>query len=169
VLPTSTGHSNGTAEISFGPLARTGGASPSWNGTTCSNVYCHGSFTGGKVYAPTWTAPVTSTCGTCHGLPPVAPHPQNADCSACHTPAGWALAATARGGAAPPGQLARRLRAWSLAAACTGLGATRGGAARALLAAVAMAPGVFAQTVSTLAGSGTGEFADGIGTAASFF
>jgi predicted CxxxxCH...CXXCH cytochrome family protein len=85
VLPTSTGHSNGTVEISFGPLARTGGASPSWNGTTCSNVYCHGSFTGGKVYAPNWTAPVTSTCGTCHGLPPVAPHPQNADCSACHT------------------------------------------------------------------------------------
>jgi len=86
VLPNSTSHSNGTAEIAFGPLARTGGASPSWNGTTCSNVYCPGSFTGGNgSYAPAWTAPVTASCGTCHGLPPVAPHPQNADCSACHT------------------------------------------------------------------------------------
>src|SRR5512137_1517274 len=86
VVPTSTNHSNGTAEVSFGALARTGGTNPSWSGTTCSNVYCHGSFTGGNPsYAPNWTSPAATTCGTCHALPPAAPHPQNNDCSTCHT------------------------------------------------------------------------------------
>ena len=86
VVPTSTAHANGTAEVAFGTLAGTGAASPAWNGTTCSNVYCHGSFTGGNTaYAPTWTSPVAASCGTCHGVPPAAPHTQNTDCSTCHT------------------------------------------------------------------------------------
>src|SRR5512137_1448247 len=90
VVPTSTTHSNGTAEVTFGALARTGGKNPSWSGTTCSNVYCHGSFTGGNPsYAPNWTSPAATTCGTCHALPPAAPHPQNNDCSTCH--AGYTL------------------------------------------------------------------------------
>ena len=86
VVPTSTAHANGTAEVAFGTLAGTGAASPAWNGATCSNVYCHGSFTGGNTaYAPSWTSPVAASCGTCHGVPPAAPHTQNTDCSACHT------------------------------------------------------------------------------------
>ena len=93
MLPASIPHSNGTVDVAFGPLARTGGTSPAWNGTTCSNVYCHGAFAGGNTgNAPIWTAPVTSTCGTCHGLPPAAPHPQNTDCSSCHT--GYTAAST---------------------------------------------------------------------------
>ena len=83
---TSTTHSNGTADVAFGGLALTGGATPSWSGTTCSNVYCHGNFTGGnKSYEPSWTSPAATTCGTCHALPPAAPHPQSTDCSTCHT------------------------------------------------------------------------------------
>ena len=86
VVPTSTSHSNGTAEIAFGTIAATGGTSPAWNGATCSNVYCHGSFTGGnRTYAPTWTSPAATSCGTCHGVPPVAPHSQSTDCGSCHT------------------------------------------------------------------------------------
>ncbi len=86
VVPTSNTHATGTAEIAFGTLAGTGSASPAWNGATCSNVYCHGSFTGGNTgYAPTWTNPSATSCGTCHGVPPAAPHTQNTDCSACHT------------------------------------------------------------------------------------
>ena len=86
VVPTSNSHSNGTAEIAFGTVAGTGGATPSWNGATCSNVYCHGSFTGGNAgYAPTWTNPAATSCGTCHGVPPAAPHTQSSDCASCHT------------------------------------------------------------------------------------
>ena len=86
VVPTSTSHSNGTAEIAFGTIAATGGTSPAWNGATCSNVYCHGSFTGGnRTYAPTWTNPAATSCGTCHGVPPAAPHTQSTDCGSCHT------------------------------------------------------------------------------------
>ena len=86
VVPTSTSHSNGTVEIAFGTIAATGGTTPAWNGATCSNVYCHGSFTGGnRTYAPTWTSPAATSCGTCHGVPPVAPHSQSTDCGSCHT------------------------------------------------------------------------------------
>jgi predicted CxxxxCH...CXXCH cytochrome family protein len=53
VVPTSFSHPDGKADVAFGTMARTGGASPSWSGATCSNVYCHGAFTGGNVsYAP---------------------------------------------------------------------------------------------------------------------
>src|SRR5512137_2257703 len=86
VVPTSTTHSNGSVEIAFGTVAGTGGATPSWSGATCSNVYCHGAFKGGNAgYAPTWTNPAASTCGTCHGIPPSAPHTQSTDCASCHT------------------------------------------------------------------------------------
>ena len=33
----------------------------------------------------TWTSPAATSCGTCHGVPPSAPHAQNADCAMCHT------------------------------------------------------------------------------------
>ena len=85
VVPTVVAHSNGTVDLAFGSLARTGSVSPAWNGSTCSNVYCHGSFAGGNAaYAPNWTAAATTACGTCHGVPPAAPHTQSTDCSACH-------------------------------------------------------------------------------------
>jgi predicted CxxxxCH...CXXCH cytochrome family protein len=84
-VPTSTSHATGTVAIAWGPLATSGGLTPSWNGSTCSSTYCHGSFKGGNAaYAPDWTRPSGAECGTCHGLPPPAPHPQNAACAGCH-------------------------------------------------------------------------------------
>ncbi|MEI7705672.1 MAG: CxxxxCH/CxxCH domain-containing protein, partial [Deltaproteobacteria bacterium] len=86
VVPTSQTHSTGTVEVTFGSLATTGGVTPSWNGTGCAASYCHGNFKGGNpTYVPTWTSPAATTCGTCHALPPAAPHPPGADCSTCHT------------------------------------------------------------------------------------
>jgi predicted CxxxxCH...CXXCH cytochrome family protein len=74
-------------EVTWGTLARTGRASPSWNGTGCSLSYCHGNFTGGNAaYVPSWTAPVANACGTCHGLPPTANgHTTSTACGTCHT------------------------------------------------------------------------------------
>ncbi|HEV7557562.1 MAG TPA: CxxxxCH/CxxCH domain-containing protein, partial [Kofleriaceae bacterium] len=85
------------ATIKFGSVA---GSKATWNGSTCTNVYCHGATlvdgstgAGGTSTVPTWTV-VTgaqSQCGSCHGLPPPAPHPQDADCGKCHntmTPGG---------------------------------------------------------------------------------
>lgn len=82
------------AEITWSSLA---GASSSWNrGTaTCSNVYCHGRFTGGKASnAPVWTAAGQAACGSCHD---VGSNPnllsgrhekhvveENLDCVECH-------------------------------------------------------------------------------------
>lgn len=85
------------AEIIFGNLA---GGTAAWNGTTCSNVYCHGATlkdgtgpAGGTATKPVWTV-VTgaqSQCGSCHGAPPPPPHPVDSDCGTCHptmTPGG---------------------------------------------------------------------------------
>jgi len=70
------------AELVFGGLAIQGESSAKYDAAThvCSNNYCHGPAT------PTWTRPRTEAeaCGSCHGLPPPAPHPQAQDCSACH-------------------------------------------------------------------------------------
>jgi predicted CxxxxCH...CXXCH cytochrome family protein len=75
------------AELTFGPKASARGASPAWNGVTCSGVYCHGAtLGGGTVHAPVWTNVngLQTQCGACHGLPPPAPHPQNSSCNLCH-------------------------------------------------------------------------------------
>ncbi len=86
---TSEGHidSDLPAEVSFGVLARTGGALPTWNGAavgTCAGSYCHGSAT------PVWTRldQGEAACGTCHGVPPTdgahAPTLTLRDCHSCH-------------------------------------------------------------------------------------
>jgi predicted CxxxxCH...CXXCH cytochrome family protein len=78
------------AYVIFGNLA---GSTATWNGSTCSNVYCHGATlndggnpAGGTTTKPIWTVVdgSQSQCGSCHGLPPPAPHPQDADCGKCH-------------------------------------------------------------------------------------
>jgi predicted CxxxxCH...CXXCH cytochrome family protein len=75
-------------QLAFGALARTAGATPVWNGSSCSASYCHGQFTGGNAgNAPLWTQVdgTQDACGTCHALPPGGSHPQNgAACSTCH-------------------------------------------------------------------------------------
>jgi len=94
----STGHIDSTpnAELSWGPLAVNGGASPEFtDDLTCKNTYCHGYFASGqKLNAPKWTVVNgrQSACGTCHKLPPDGPS-QNYEfvhtydhfrCATCH-------------------------------------------------------------------------------------
>lgn len=81
------------AELTFGTIA---GATASWNGSTCSNVYCHGatlkntngSAAGGTATKPVWTVVdgSQSQCGSCHGEPPPPPHINDPDCGKCHGP-----------------------------------------------------------------------------------
>jgi predicted CxxxxCH...CXXCH cytochrome family protein len=86
VVPSSTSHSDGAVNVTFGAKARTGGASPSWNGTSCATSYCHGAtLAGGTNQAPSWIGGASqAACGTCHGSPPPAPHVQSTGCGACH-------------------------------------------------------------------------------------
>jgi predicted CxxxxCH...CXXCH cytochrome family protein len=106
----AAGHidSTPTAELTWGGLAVTGGAAPTWNRTaaTCSNTYCHGRFNNGNATAaPVWTGTNQGACGSCHGLPPGGTHPAVgtalAGCSACHnqtmTAAGALIAPSAGG------------------------------------------------------------------------
>jgi predicted CxxxxCH...CXXCH cytochrome family protein len=83
------------AEITFSSVA-TGivdPLTPVWNGTTCSDVYCHrAKLAGGD---PQWTGPVSWTsdlpapgCESCHGWPPPPPHFQSTQCELCHS-ANW--------------------------------------------------------------------------------
>lgn len=77
------------AEITWGPLATTGGQSPAWDreNATCASTYCHGTtMSGGEHTIPLWTKVDGSqiTCDSCHGFPPPSPHPQSEACHACH-------------------------------------------------------------------------------------
>ncbi len=84
-----------TADLTWGPIASARGVTPTYqpsaDGTTatCTN-YCHGAaFAAGNgaVHAPVWTKVDGSQagCGTCHGIPPPAPHPPAASATACAT------------------------------------------------------------------------------------
>ena len=89
VVPTAMGHSDGSVQLPFGALARTDGATPTWNPQTltCSGTYCHGAQLrgGGTNQSPVWTGgPSQTTCGTCHLTPPPAPHPHTQVCDNCH-------------------------------------------------------------------------------------
>jgi predicted CxxxxCH...CXXCH cytochrome family protein len=79
------------AEVTFGARAsitpniadRPG--PPSFDGTTCSNVYCHGAVMpagGGANTRPVWNAAATGACSNCHAAPPPS-HLRN-DCMTCH-------------------------------------------------------------------------------------
>jgi predicted CxxxxCH...CXXCH cytochrome family protein len=88
-------HDGQADPLPFGPLAKRNGLAPSFDGTTCSNTWCHGAGmtnAGGTNKAPSWTGGASqATCGTCHGVPPpvsASPgqdHPQNVSCGSCHT------------------------------------------------------------------------------------
>jgi predicted CxxxxCH...CXXCH cytochrome family protein len=77
-------------------LAASDGATPSWDGTRCNNVYCHGGGThlsadsaASILRAPAWTDIGTAAlCGACHGVPPTTtPHTTSMtlfSCNACH-------------------------------------------------------------------------------------
>lgn len=63
-------HVNNKSEVVFSTDPKTTGGS--YNGTdtmldaygTCTNVYCHGNYPGGKNASPTWGG--TAPCGSCH-------------------------------------------------------------------------------------------------------
>jgi predicted CxxxxCH...CXXCH cytochrome family protein len=80
----SPGHADDAApaELVFGELARKDGHHPSYDAVArrCDNSYCHRSA------EAVWTEPRSSSeaCGSCHGLPPPAPHPSSTLCSTCH-------------------------------------------------------------------------------------
>ncbi len=93
----SSGHMNGTVDLPFGALSRTGGATPVFDRSamTCATTYCHGAtLQGGTNTAPVWTrvGQGEAACGSCHGLPPAtvagsAKHPASpavTDCHRCH-------------------------------------------------------------------------------------
>ena len=99
VVPTdiwAPAHINGSAEVTFGSLAKTGSASPTWTASTakCANAYCHGKFTGGNTTnQPVWTTVNGSqkTCTSCHGDPPSTGHHnthvngEGIGCGTCHS------------------------------------------------------------------------------------
>jgi predicted CxxxxCH...CXXCH cytochrome family protein len=81
------------AEVTFTGIASAFEATPSYDAGTCANTYCHGgSFvgqrpSGGRDTTPVWTVVDGSQiqCGSCHGMPPPAPHPQDSTpCAECH-------------------------------------------------------------------------------------
>jgi predicted CXXCH cytochrome family protein len=78
------------ATVTWGPLSRTASVAAEWDraSLTCK-AYCHGaSLSGGTLTRPVWNVVDGSqaACGTCHGLPPPAPHPANDRCETCHAP-----------------------------------------------------------------------------------
>jgi predicted CxxxxCH...CXXCH cytochrome family protein len=92
-VPTSMAHSNGVSEVTFGARSKTGGLSPTWSESTasCASTWCHGpSNGGGSNHSPVWTKVGSgqAACGTCHGIPPPAPHAQSSACSSCHDTVG---------------------------------------------------------------------------------
>jgi predicted CxxxxCH...CXXCH cytochrome family protein len=81
-------HPTGTTELAWDPqLAATRGAAPVYRDGRCASTYCHGATlgAGGTNHEPRWTGgPAEAACGTCHGFPPPAPHPQLMECGRCH-------------------------------------------------------------------------------------
>jgi predicted CxxxxCH...CXXCH cytochrome family protein len=82
------------AEVVFSIRATAdAGPAPSWDGTACSNTYCHDPGNGqwgGANPTPIWAEFNQEYCGTCHGLPPPDPHPPRPEgglsvCSDCHS------------------------------------------------------------------------------------
>ncbi len=74
------GHIDGVVDVQFDMLATANDATPVWNGTTCSGVYCHGAtLSGGSLTEPSWgdTSSNAKKCGACHEAGP-------SDCSECH-------------------------------------------------------------------------------------
>jgi predicted CxxxxCH...CXXCH cytochrome family protein len=83
----SPGHLDGIVEVAFTGLALSRGASPAWNGTSCSQVACHGAVLADTPAAPVWNddSGAGLACTSCHGFPP-SEHTASTSCSRsdCH-------------------------------------------------------------------------------------
>jgi predicted CxxxxCH...CXXCH cytochrome family protein len=81
------------AEVTFSGNAVLADHAPSWDGTACSNTYCHDPGTGqwgGGNPTPIWAEYNQRYCGSCHGTPPPPPHAQRPEggllvCADCHS------------------------------------------------------------------------------------
>jgi predicted CxxxxCH...CXXCH cytochrome family protein len=91
-------HRDGTVQVAFSTLAKTGGLAPTVSrdatsgALVCSNTYCHGaSLSGGSNKTPRWNDTAYNVgCTTCHGYPPTtirggATHSTSTSCSGCHS------------------------------------------------------------------------------------
>jgi predicted CxxxxCH...CXXCH cytochrome family protein len=80
-------HLDGTVHVAFSELAVARGSQPTWNGTLCASVACHGANLADSVAAPAWndTTGAAAKCGACHGVPPTQ-HTPSTSCerSDCH-------------------------------------------------------------------------------------
>ena len=92
VVPGDIAHATQPLQLTWGPIARAGGVTPTFNpaSLTCTN-HCHGTAAvGGSVPQPLWNVVngTQAACGACHGLPPPAPHPTVTGgltaCVGCH-------------------------------------------------------------------------------------
>jgi predicted CxxxxCH...CXXCH cytochrome family protein len=74
------------AALTLLPADRSG--PPTFDGATCSNVYCHGAVLhdgGGTTTQPRWDDPTpVGACTGCHGAPPPTAVHVRSDCRACH-------------------------------------------------------------------------------------
>ncbi|MBX3203756.1 MAG: CxxxxCH/CxxCH domain-containing protein [Labilithrix sp.] len=77
----------GGAGVRLAGLAVRGGRRASFDPTTktCAGTYCH-EGAGAARPSPRWIETSATTCTSCHGAPPPAPHPQSTTCggAACH-------------------------------------------------------------------------------------
>jgi predicted CxxxxCH...CXXCH cytochrome family protein len=80
-------HLFGPVAVVFSGLAIAREALPTWDGTRCANVACHGANLPDPAAVPVWTdtSGVQAECGACHGIPP-SEHTTSASCnrSDCH-------------------------------------------------------------------------------------
>ncbi len=76
----------GTKQVAFDTLTKTGGLSPGWTGTTCTSTYCHGAgSSGGTNKVPSWTGGASqAACGTCHFDSSTASGHYGSTCVDCH-------------------------------------------------------------------------------------
>jgi predicted CxxxxCH...CXXCH cytochrome family protein len=83
-----TGHPRGgAATVKLAGLALARNAPATFANGTCQNVYCHGqNLEGTTARMPAWNdaTGAEAKCGSCHGLPPSAPHISNPKCDLCH-------------------------------------------------------------------------------------
>jgi predicted CxxxxCH...CXXCH cytochrome family protein len=80
-------HLDAPVNVTFSGLATARGAEPSWDGTSCIDVACHGANLNDPAAVPRWTdtSGQQSKCGACHGIPP-SEHTPSTECnrSDCH-------------------------------------------------------------------------------------
>jgi predicted CxxxxCH...CXXCH cytochrome family protein len=80
-------HLDGTVHVVFSGLALARGAAPVWDGTSCSQVACHGANLADPAAVPAWTdaSGAQALCGACHGVPPTQHTPsKSCDDANCH-------------------------------------------------------------------------------------